>query len=92
MLGGLEVVVTGDRCEHDGRLAGSVLTLDRAIRNVARFSGWSLQQSVRLATINPARVIGRNDIGIIAPGAQADLVVLSREGEVQHTILAGQVQ
>jgi N-acetylglucosamine-6-phosphate deacetylase len=91
LLGGMEVVVTGDRCEHDGRLAGSVLTLDRAVRNVAQFGGWSLQQSVRLATLNPAHVLGRNDIGIIAPGAQADIVVLSREGEVQETIVAGQV-
>jgi N-acetylglucosamine-6-phosphate deacetylase len=91
-LGGFEVTVTGDRCEHEGRLAGSVLTLDRAVRNVAQFSGWSLQQAIRLATLNPALVLGRNDVGIIAPGAQADLVVLSRQGEVQRTIIAGQVQ
>lgn len=91
-LGGFEVEVKGGRCEHEGRLAGSVLTLDRAVRNITQFGGWSLQQSVRLATSNPARILNRNDIGIIAPGAQADLVVLSREGQVQRTIIAGQVQ
>jgi cytosine/adenosine deaminase-related metal-dependent hydrolase len=44
---------------------------------------------VRLATLNPARVLGRNDIGMLAPGAQADLVVLSPEGNVQHTFIGG---
>jgi len=91
-LGNFEVQVTGDRCEYEGKLAGSVLTLDRAVRNVVQFSGFSLQQSVRLATLNPARVLGRNDIGIIAPGARADLVVLSRSGEVQRTIINGNIQ
>jgi N-acetylglucosamine-6-phosphate deacetylase len=91
-LGGLEVEVKGDRCEHDGKLAGSVLTLDRAVRNTMRFGGWSLQQAVRLSTLNPAQVLGRNDIGIIASGAQADLVVLSRDGEVQRTIIGGNIE
>ena len=86
-LGGLEVEVKGDRCEHNGVLAGSVLTLDRAVRNVQQFAELSLQQAVRLATLNPARALGRDDLGIIAPGAGADFVVLSPQGEVQRTIL-----
>jgi N-acetylglucosamine-6-phosphate deacetylase len=90
-LGGFEVEVKGDRCEYDGKLAGSVLTVDRAVRNITDFTGWSLQQAVRLATLNPARVLGRNDIGIIAPGAKADFVVLSRTGEVQRTIINGEI-
>jgi N-acetylglucosamine-6-phosphate deacetylase len=90
-LGEFEVEVRGDRCEYDGKLAGSVLTLDRAVRNITQFSGWSLQQSLRLATLNPARVLGRNDIGIIAPGAKADFVVLSAGGEVQRTIINGEI-
>jgi N-acetylglucosamine-6-phosphate deacetylase len=90
-LGNFEVQVTGDRCEYEGKLAGSVLTLDRAVRNVMQFAAWTLQQAVRLATLNPARVLGRNDIGIIAPGAKADFVVLSRHGEVQRTIINGVV-
>lgn len=91
-LGGFEVEVKGDRCEHEGRLAGSVLTLDRAVRHTMRFGGWSLQQAVRLATLNPAQVLGRNDIGVIAPGAQADLVALSRDGQVQRTIVGGNLE
>jgi N-acetylglucosamine-6-phosphate deacetylase len=88
-LGGFDVEVKGDRCEYQGRLAGSVLTLDRAVRNITSFAAWTLKDSVRLATLNPARVLGRNDIGMLAPGAQADLVVLSPEGNVQHTFIGG---
>lgn len=91
-LGNFEVEVNGDRCEYEGRLAGSVLTLDRAVRNITQFAGWTLQQAIRLATLNPARVLGRNDIGIIAAGAQADFVVLSREGAVQRTIIGGVIE
>jgi N-acetylglucosamine-6-phosphate deacetylase len=90
-LGNFEVEVKGNRCEYEGKLAGSVLTLDRAVRNVTEFSKWTLQQSVRLATLNPARVLGRNDIGIIAPGTKADFTVLSRTGEVQRTIINGSI-
>jgi N-acetylglucosamine-6-phosphate deacetylase len=90
-LGNFEVKVKGDRCEYEGKLAGSVLTLDRAVRNVTEFSKWTLQQAVRLATLNPARVLGRNDIGIIAPGTKADFTVLSRNGEVQRTIINGSI-
>ena len=86
-LGELEVEVNGDRCEHKGVLAGSVLTLDRAVRHVQQFAELPLQHAIRLATLNPARALGRQDIGIIAPGARADFVVLSTTGEVQRTIL-----
>lgn len=86
-LGKFEVEVKGDRCEYNGVLAGSVLTLDRAVRNVRKFANWPLQHAIQLATLNPARALGHQDIGIIAPGARADFVVLSAEGEVQRTIL-----
>ncbi len=88
-LGDFEVEVKGERCEYEGKLAGSVLTLDRAVRNVGKFAKWSLQQSLRLATLNPARVLGRNDLGIIAPGAVADFAVFDAGGAVQRTIIDG---
>ena len=89
-LGDLEVDVKGDRCEYQGRLAGSVLTLDRAIRNVMSFAAWSPQQAVRLATFNPAQLLGITDQrGLVAPGRMADLVALSDDGQVVHTIVAG---
>ena len=63
MLGGIEVEVKGGKCMADGKLAGSVLTMDGAVRNVMRFAGWDLQQSVRLASENPARVAGLKNAG-----------------------------
>jgi N-acetylglucosamine-6-phosphate deacetylase len=88
-LGSLEVDVKGGRCLSGGKLAGSVLTMDRAVRNVMQFAQWDLQQTVRLATANPARVAGLKDAGSIKAGAPADLVVLSPNGEVRNTIIGG---
>jgi len=91
-LGGLEVRVSNGRCEYQGKLAGSVLTLDRAIRNVMAFAGWQLQQAIKLATLNPARRLGISDQrGLLAPGRRADLVVLTPEGQVAHTIIGGEI-
>jgi N-acetylglucosamine-6-phosphate deacetylase len=91
-LGGLEVQVSNGRCEYQGKLAGSVLTLDRAIRNVMTFAGWKLQQAVRLATLNPAQRLGITDQrGLLAPGRRADLVVLTPVGEVAHTLIGGEI-
>lgn len=91
-LGGLEVRVSNGRCEYQGKLAGSVLTLDRAIRNVMSFARWHLQQAIKLATLNPAQRLGISDQrGLLAAGKRADLVVLTPEGEVAHTIIGGEI-
>ncbi len=89
-LGSFEVEVRGQRCEYQGKLAGSVLTLDRAVRNVMDFAGWDLANAVRAATLNPARVAGvAGRKGTLTPGADADIVVLTPRGEVVRTIVAG---
>jgi len=88
-LGPIQVEVKDGKCTMDGKLAGSVLTMDRAIRNVTQFAGWSLQDAVRAATLNPARAAGLKQSGVIAAGADADLVVLSPDGEVRETIVRG---
>lgn len=88
-LGSLEVEVKDGRCLAGGRLAGSVLTMDRAVRNVMQFAQWDLQQAVRLATVNPARVTGVENGGALKAGAPADLVVLSPKGEVRTSIIRG---
>jgi len=90
-LGTYEVEVKNGRCLVDGKLAGSVLTMDRAVRNVMEFAHWDLQQTLRLATLNPARVAGLTNRGKLAAGAQADFVVLSPSGEVRKTIIRGDV-
>ena len=68
-LGSLEVEVKDGRCMAGGKLAGSVLTMDRAVRNVVQFARWDLQQAVRLATLNPARVAGVKQGGVLTAGA-----------------------
>ena len=57
-LGGFRVEVTGNRCEFEGRLAGSVLTLDAAVRNMAQFAEIPIEVAMRMASVNPARLLG----------------------------------
>jgi len=87
-LGPLQVEVKDGRVTTDGKLAGSALTMDRAIRNIMQFANWSLREAVRAATANPARVAGIGS-GEIAPGAEANLVVLNPGGEVCQTFVRG---
>jgi len=91
-LGSLEVEVKDGRCTSNGKLAGSVLTMDRAVRNVMRFAHWDLQAALRLASLNPARVAGLRDRGRIEAGAPADLVVLTPAGEVKGTMVGGELR
>jgi N-acetylglucosamine-6-phosphate deacetylase len=89
-LGPIEVEVKDGKCTSNGSLAGSVLTMDRAVRNITKFSDWSLNDAVRAATLNPAQAVGLSkQQGILAPGANADFVVLNSAGEVLKTIVAG---
>jgi len=90
-LGSLEVELRDGKCLFEGNLAGSVLTLDRAIRNVMKFARWDLQQTLRAATLNPARVAAANKKGILERGADADFVVLTPDGDVRATIIKGTV-
>ncbi|MGD0791909.1 MAG: N-acetylglucosamine-6-phosphate deacetylase [Terriglobales bacterium] len=88
-LGSFEVDVRDGKCMADGKLAGSVLTMDRAVRNLARFAEWDLPQAVAAASQNPARVARIANKGVLAAGADADFVVLSPEGEVLRTFVGG---
>ena len=74
----------------EGTLAGSVLTLDRAIRNMVTSAGVSLREAVQMATWNPARLLGlENRKGCLQAGADADLVVLEPDGTVAGTMIGG---
>jgi N-acetylglucosamine-6-phosphate deacetylase len=89
-LGAMEVTVRDGRCEHEGKLAGSVLTLDRAVRNVAAFAGIPMQAAIRLATLNPARRLALESYrGAVALGRIADLIVLTPGGEVAFAMAGG---
>jgi N-acetylglucosamine-6-phosphate deacetylase len=89
-LGPMLVDVKNGMCTMDGKLAGSVLTMDRAVRNVMEFGSWSLQDAVRAATLNPARAAGLGQHGQLSPGAEANFTVLSPTGEVRKTVVRGQ--
>jgi N-acetylglucosamine-6-phosphate deacetylase len=88
-LGSFEVDVHDGKCMVDGKLAGSVLTMDRAVRNLARFAEWDLPRAVAAASQNPARVARIANKGALAVGADADFVVLNSEGEVLRTFVGG---
>jgi N-acetylglucosamine-6-phosphate deacetylase len=89
-LGPLQVEVKDGKCTFDGKLAGSVLTMDRAVRNVTKFANWSLQDAVRAATLNAAQGIGlQKRTGVLVSGAEANIVVLGPDGEVRQTFVRG---
>ena len=71
-------------------LAGSALTPIDAFRNAIRLFGKSMGIASRICSRNPARLLGLNK-GEIAPGRDADLIVLDRELELLYTIVAGQI-
>jgi N-acetylglucosamine-6-phosphate deacetylase len=76
------VAITGDAPGRaarltDGTLAGSALTMPRAISNVVSEAGIALDDAVMAASTTPARLLGLSDRGAIAPGLRADLVALS---------------
>lgn len=76
----------------DGTIAGSVLTMDRALRNLAAAGGRSVDELWRTASRNAAIAAGVEDHkGLIAPGMDADLVVIDNDVEVLATIVGGRV-
>lgn len=88
-IGGLEVEVRGERCTlPDGTLAGSVIALDSAVRNVA-LEGAGLAAAVAAAARNPLAMLGIHDRGRIAVGQRADLVELDAELAVRRVMRAG---
>lgn len=77
---------------QDGNLAGSVLTLERAVKNFIDFTGCELTDAIRMATYNPAKHLGINKRkGSIYPGKDADLVALTPDLEVVMTMVEGEV-
>jgi N-acetylglucosamine-6-phosphate deacetylase len=90
-LGGRDVDVTGDRvalADEPDTLAGSVLTMDLAVRNLVA-AGASLPAAVTAATLTPARALGDSGRGRLVAGAAADLVVLDPDLTCVATIVDG---
>jgi N-acetylglucosamine-6-phosphate deacetylase len=92
-LGDYVVIVDGTSARlADGTLAGSILSLDTALRNLIAFTGCSLAKALPTVTTTPAEVLGLGATrGRIAPGTVADLVLLTPQHEVQMTIVEGRI-
>ncbi len=77
---------------EQGGLAGSIMSLDDAIRNMMTHTGIAVEQAVRMATYNPAVFLGLNDrIGKLRSGLDADLVVFDHSLTVQNTFIGGKM-
>jgi N-acetylglucosamine-6-phosphate deacetylase len=88
-LGRREVEVRGARVAlADGSLAGSVLTMDQAVRNLVG-CGASLAEAVWAATGAPARLLGDPELGVLRPGGPANVTVLDEGLRVVRTLVAG---
>jgi len=107
-LGGLDVVVEADVAEEfevpeekgnyvaklltRDAFAGSVATMDRCVRNMVKLVGLSIQDAVKMATINPAKVIGVDDKkGSLVKGKDADVVIFDENINVVMTIVGGKI-
>jgi N-acetylglucosamine-6-phosphate deacetylase len=90
MLGNFEVTVSGGVCRNaEGRLAGSTLTLDRALRNIVGM-GVPLVDAVRMLTVNPATLLGIEfKKGALRVGADADIVLLDEALQVTNVWARG---
>lgn len=73
----------------DGTLAGSALTLDQALRNLVAI-GLPLDDAARRVSTHAADLLGRNDLGRLAVGACADLVVLDDQLQIQRVLVDGE--
>jgi N-acetylglucosamine-6-phosphate deacetylase len=89
-LGKFEVTVSDGVCRNtEGKLAGSTLTLDRALRNVVGM-GFPLSDAVRMLTSNPAKLLGLEfKKGALRVGADADIVLLDRDLQVTNVWARG---
>jgi N-acetylglucosamine-6-phosphate deacetylase len=88
-LGSRDVEVEGMTARlPDGTLAGSVLTMDAAVRNLVTLGATEVQ-ALLAATRAPARLLARPSLGVLAPGVPADVVVLDDRLEVRATLVDG---
>jgi len=92
-LGGLKVVVKNSEARlGSGNLAGSTLTMNRAVKNMIEKVGINIKESVKMASLNSARLLGLDkDRGSLIPGKRADITILDDNFNVVHTIKKGSV-
>lgn len=91
---GETIEVRGDACYRaDGVLAGSVLALNQAVRNMHELAGVELDTAIRMASTNAARAIGHDDItGSLTPGLDADIAIFNEDLTLWRTLVQGDIR
>jgi len=91
-LGNSSVQVQGGVCrDAEGRLAGSTLTQDRALRNLIQWTGMRVDDALLGLTANPAQALSLDGRGRIEAGAFADLTLLDKNLDVERTYVGGKL-
>ena len=106
-LGGLRVIVEGDvpkvfeqhppinsyvaKLEDRSSFAGSVSTMNQLVYNMIHLADIPLLDAVKMATLNPAKALGVHDIGVLRPGAKADVVLFDKDLSIMMTIVGGRI-
>jgi N-acetylglucosamine-6-phosphate deacetylase len=90
------VVLTPDvvKFPAENVLAGAASPISKCIGNMMRFTGCSLESAINMASLNPARLMGLDNIGEIKVGKRADLVLFTMEDselKIRQTILNGEL-
>lgn len=91
-LGGQTVMVNHDSARLlDGTLAGSILKLNQAVRNLLKYTDLKIFEAVALASLNPAKLLHMDQVkGSIEIGKDADLVIFDEELNIKRTLSAGE--
>lgn len=87
------VVVDGDaKLKENGVRAGSTLTLDRALKNISKFTEKPIKEVIKTMTYNPRKLFKIEDRGIIEEGKCADLTIFNEDVEIQMTLVDGEIK
>lgn len=90
-LGGQQVFVKDGQARlKDGTIAGSTLTLDRAVYNAVKHLGVTIPEAVRMASYNPAVLLGIDDMGEIKKGNLADIILFDENIKIKGMYISGE--
>lgn len=91
-LGGQKVTLSGDVVRlQNGSLAGSVLSMEQAVKNFYKFTQCSKEHAILAATTNVAKSLNRDDIGVLKEGNKFDVVYLDQQLNVIRTYVNGDI-
>ncbi len=93
-MGGLKIIVEDGvaKLSHGSGFAGSVATMNLCVRNMINLVGLSMQDAIKMATLNPAKVIGVDEKkGSLVEGKDADLVIFDKDINILATVVKGKV-